>query len=51
MLVIVHMNTITIITYQDAAMILEETPGQVTQALRLFLQGQGYCLNIRKNPL
>lgn len=39
------------IKIQDAAMILEETPGQVTQALRLFLQGQGYCLNIRKNPL
>ena len=28
-------------------MILEETPDKVTQALRLFLQGQGYCLNIR----
>jgi len=33
---------------QEAAMILEETPDKVTQALRLFLQGQGYCLNIRK---
>ena len=36
---------------QDAAMVLEETPEKVTQALRLFLQGQGFCLNIRKNAL
>ena len=33
---------------QDAAMVLEEQPGKVCEALRLFLQGQGYCLNIRK---
>jgi len=36
---------------QEAAMILEETPQQVCQALRLFLQGHGYCLSIRKNAL
>merc|ERR1712059_89567 len=36
------------IKIQDAAMVLEEQPGKVCQALRLFLQGQGYCLNIRK---
>lgn len=39
------------IKIQEAAMILEETPDKVTQALRLFLQGQGYCLNIRKKPI
>jgi len=39
------------IKIQDAAMVLEETPDKVTQALRLFLQGQGFCLNIRKNAL
>jgi pimeloyl-ACP methyl ester carboxylesterase len=36
---------------QDAAMILEEQPGKVVEALRLFLQGQGYCLKIRKVSL
>jgi len=36
------------IKVQDAAMVLEEQPHKVCQALRLFLQGQGYCLNIRK---
>ena len=29
-------------------MVLEEQPHKVCQALRLFLQGQGFCLNIRK---
>lgn len=33
---------------QDSAMILEEHPGKVSEAFRLFLQGQGYCLQIRK---
>lgn len=33
---------------QDAAMVLEEQPGKVAEAFRLFMQGQGYCLNIRK---
>ena len=28
-----------------------KTPDKVCQALRLFLQGQGYCLNIRKNAI
>ena len=32
-------------------MVLEETPDKVTQALRLFLQGQGFCLHIRKAAL
>jgi len=36
---------------QDAAMVLEEQPGKVAEALRLFLQGQGYCLKIRKLSL
>lgn len=36
------------IKIQDAAMILEEQPGKVSEAFRLFLQGQGYCLKIRK---
>lgn len=36
------------IKVQDAAMVLEEQPGKVCQALRLFLQGQGYCLKLRK---
>lgn len=39
------------IKIQEAAMVLEETPDKVCQALRLFLQGQGYCLNIRKNAI
>jgi len=33
---------------QDAAMVLEEQPEKVSEAFRLFLQGQGYCLRIRK---
>ena len=33
---------------QDSAMVLEEQPGKVAEAFRLFMQGQGYCLNIRK---
>jgi hypothetical protein len=33
---------------QDAAMVLEEQPGKVAEALLLFLQGQGYCLNVRR---
>lgn len=36
---------------QDAAMVLEEQPGKVCQAFRLFLQGQGWCLKIRKMAL
>jgi len=36
------------IKIQDAAMVLEEQPGKVCQAFRLFLQGQGYCLKLRK---
>jgi len=39
------------IKIQDAAMVLEEQPGRVCQAFRLFLQGQGYCLKIRKMAL
>ena len=33
---------------QDSAMILEEQPGKVAEALLLFLQGQGFCLNMRR---
>ena len=29
-------------------MVLEEQPEKVSEAFRLFLQGQGYCLKIRK---
>ncbi|XP_023338144.1 protein NDRG3 [Eurytemora carolleeae] len=36
------------IKIQEAAMVLEEQPGKVSEAFRLFLQGQGYCLKIRK---
>ena len=32
---------------QDAAMVLEEHPQKVSEAFRLFLQGQGFCLNLR----
>ena len=34
---------------QDCAMCLEEQPGKVSEAFRLFMQGQGYCLRIRKS--
>jgi len=33
---------------QDAAMVLEEQPAKVCEAFRLFLQGQGFCLKIRR---
>lgn len=33
---------------QEAAMVLEEQPARVCEAFRLFLQGQGFCLKIRK---
>jgi pimeloyl-ACP methyl ester carboxylesterase len=33
---------------QDSAMVVEEQPGKVAEAFRLFMQGQGYCLKIRK---
>ena len=36
------------IKIQDAAMVLEEQPGKIAEALRLFMQGQGYCLRMRK---
>jgi len=36
------------IKVQEAAMVLEEQPGKVCQAFRLFLQGQGFCLKLRK---
>lgn len=36
------------IKIQDAAMVLEEQPGKITEALLLFMQGQGYCLRMRK---
>jgi len=33
---------------QDSAMVIEEQPGKIAEAFRLFMQGQGYCLKIRK---
>jgi len=33
---------------QDSAMVIEEQPGKVAEAFRLFMQGQGYCLKLRK---
>ena len=36
------------IKIQDSAMVLEEQPGKVAEAFLLFLQGQGYCLKMRK---
>jgi len=36
------------IKIQDAAMVLEEQPGKITEALLLFMQGQGYCLRMKK---
>ena len=33
---------------QDAAMVVEEQPGKIAEAFRLFMQGQGYCLKLRK---
>ena len=33
---------------QDAAMVVEEQPGKISEAFRLFMQGQGYCLKLRK---
>lgn len=35
----------------DVAMVLDERPDKVCEAFRLFLQGQGYCLNIRKSSI
>jgi hypothetical protein len=32
----------------DAAMILEERPGKVSEAFLLFMQGQSFCLQLRK---
>ena len=34
---------------QDSAMVVEEQPGKVAEAFKLFMQGQGYCLKIRKS--
>ncbi|TRY62533.1 hypothetical protein TCAL_06292 [Tigriopus californicus] len=36
---------------QDAAMVLEEQPGKVAEAFLLFMQGQGYCLNLRRKSV
>jgi len=38
------------IKVQDCAMVIEEQPGKMAEAFRLFLQGQGYCLKL-KSPL
>ena len=36
---------------QDAAMVVEEQPGKIAEAFRLFMQGQGYCLKLRKQSV
>ena len=36
---------------QDCAMVVEEQPSKVAEAFRLFMQGQGYCLKIRKKSI
>ena len=33
---------------QDSSMVIEEQPGKIAEAFRLFMQGQGYCLKLRK---
>ncbi|XP_065561535.1 protein NDRG3-like isoform X3 [Artemia franciscana] len=33
---------------QDCCMILEEQPGKIAEAIRLFLQGQGYAMKLAK---
>ncbi len=41
-------TTLTLPLVQDAAMVLEEQPGKVSEAFLLFVQGQGFCLNVRR---
>jgi len=36
---------------QDCAMVVEEQPSKIAEAFRLFMQGQGYCLKIRKKSI
>ena len=36
---------------QDCAMVVEEQPSKLAEAFRLFMQGQGYCLKIRKKSI
>jgi hypothetical protein len=35
-------NIVGFLQIQDCGMVLEEQPGKVSEAFRLFLQGQGY---------
>ena len=41
-------NKCTWMKIQDAAMVLEEQPGKVAEAVKLFLQGLGFVLRPRK---
>nr|CAD7405607.1 unnamed protein product [Timema cristinae] len=36
---------------QDCGMVLEEQPGKVSEAFRLFLQGQGYAVNLKRKSM
>nr|CAD7401162.1 unnamed protein product [Timema poppensis] len=38
-------------TIQDCGMVLEEQPGKVSEAFRLFLQGQGYVAPLSDNKM
>ena len=41
-------NKCTWMKFQDSAMILEEQPAKVAEALKLFLQGLGHTLSKRR---
>ena len=32
-------------------MVLEEQPEKVAEAFRIFVQGRGYCLKVRKSSI
>ncbi|KAK0095796.1 hypothetical protein PV326_007358 [Microctonus aethiopoides] len=38
-------------TISDCGMVLEEQPGKVSEAFRLFLQGEGYVVRCSRKPL
>ncbi|XP_057366753.1 protein NDRG3-like isoform X1 [Daphnia carinata] len=43
-------STSTWIKLQDCGMVLEEQPAKIVEALRLFLQGNGYALKLSRKP-
>merc|ERR1712029_660496 len=43
-------NKCTWMKFQDSAMILEEQPAKVAEALKLFLQGLGHTLPVKRRP-